>query len=209
MGSLQKHLRNTMLAGVFAAVPLAVTIFAIVYVETTTRELVRKLLGWNIVFVGVVVAIVAIYLLGLLVTSLVGKWLLGRLDRLIMRLPVLKDLYQAWKQVSLTAGGKGGMFAQVVLIPSPTASQRALAFTSGEPLEGDADTCCVFVPATPNPVSGRLVFLPRRDCLVLDLSTEEAFKIIISGGNYIPAQIGRGTAQLAGSHGRAGDQPSA
>jgi uncharacterized membrane protein len=90
------------------------------------------------------------------------------------------------------------MFAQVVLIPSPTPSQRALAFTSGEALEGDADACCVFVPATPNPVSGRLLFLPKRDCQVLDLSTEEAFKIIISGGNYIPPQIGRATSQPIG-----------
>src|SRR5688572_15108559 len=114
---MQNHLRNTFLTGIFAAIPLAVTIFVIVYVERATREPVRNLTGWNTPFIGILIAIGAIYLLGLSVGSLIGRYVLAQLDRLLLRVPVLKEIYQAWKHISLTSGGKEGMYAKVVLIP--------------------------------------------------------------------------------------------
>src|SRR4051795_8298307 len=109
MGFLQKHLRNTFLAGAFAAAPIAATVFIIVYVEGVTRAPIYKLLGINVPFIGVAVALALIYLLGLLVNSLLGKWLLGLVDRILLRVPVLNELYKAWKHVSVTPGGKEGV----------------------------------------------------------------------------------------------------
>ena len=110
------------------------------------------------------------------------------LDKLLSRLPLLKELYQAWKQVVVTPGGGEGMYAKVVLVPLE--GGQMLAFTSGQPVEGDAQTWCVFVPNTPNPVMGRLYFVPRACCRELDITAEEAFKFLISTANYIPSQIG-------------------
>ena len=188
MSPLQKHLRNTFLAGIFAAIPLAVTIFIVWYVEHSTRQL----FGLKIPFVGIVLAIVGIYLLGLAVSSLIGRLFLKSLDWLLMHVPVLRDLYRAWKQVALTPGGKEGMYARVVLVPIE-GQTRMLGFTSGDPLPGDASSCCVFVPNSPNPVLGRLYFVPRERCQFLDISVEEAFKCLISTGNYIPPQVTAGT----------------
>lgn len=194
MPSLQKHLRNTFLAGIFAAAPIAVTAFVIVYVENATRAPLQRMFGINIPFVGVLVAVGLIYLLGLLVNSLLGKWLLSLVDRALLRMPVLKELYTAWKHVSVTPGGKEGIFAKVVLIPVEGGRATTLGFTSGQPIEGDPHTCCVFIPAAPNPMNGRLYFVPAIDVRPSDLSAEEAFKIILSGGNYVPPEVGRGTA---------------
>jgi uncharacterized membrane protein len=194
MGRLQKHLRNTFLTGIFAAAPIAVTAFVIVYVEAATREPLNKLFRINIPFIGVVAALVLIYALGLLVNSLLGRWLIGLVDRILLRLPVLKELYQAWKHISVTPGGKEGIFAKVVLVPVENDRAHSLGFSSGEPLDGDPNTCCVFVPASPNPTNGRLYFVPLGDVRVLDLSPEEAFKIILSGGNYVPAELAKATA---------------
>ncbi|MGB7159560.1 MAG: DUF502 domain-containing protein [Tepidisphaeraceae bacterium] len=193
MAPLQKHFRNTFLTGIFAAIPLAVTLFVIWYVESTTRQPLRDYLNLNIPFIGVILAIALIYVLGLVVNSLVGKWMLGTLDRLLLRVPLLKEIYQAWKQVTITPGGKEGMFAKVVLVPVENKSTRAIAFTSGESIPGDPTTCCVFVPAMPNPISGRLYFVPLRDCIPLGISVEEAFKLLLSGGNYVPPEIGEAT----------------
>ena len=199
MGCFQKHLRNTFLAGIFAAAPLAATIFVIVYVENVTRAPIYRVLGINIPFVGVAVALLLIYALGLLVNSLLGKWLITVIDRLLLRVPVLKELYSAWKHISVTPGGKEGIFAKVVLVPIENARALCLGFSSGAPIEGDPSTCCVFVPAAPNPMNGRLYFVPIADVRVLDLSAEEAFKIILSGGNYVPAELSRGTVAVTSS----------
>jgi uncharacterized membrane protein len=196
MASLQKHLRNTFLAGALAAAPIAATVFVIVYVEGLTRAAARDLLGINTPFVGVALALGLIYALGLLVNSLLGKWLLTLVDRLLLRVPVLNELYKAWKHVSVTPGGKEGVLAKVVLIPVENGRAATLGFSSGAPIDGDPHTCCVFVPAVPNPMNGRLYFLPIADVRVLDLSVEEAFKIILSGGNYVPVDLARGTVAL-------------
>jgi uncharacterized membrane protein len=195
MAGIKKHVRTTLLAGVFAATPVVVTIFFIWYVESATRQPLRSI-GWNIPFLGVVLAVVLIYLMGLIVTSLIGKWLLGRFDALLSRLPVLSELYQAWKHISVTPGGKEGIFGKVVLVPVEGGTSRTIGFTSGDPIEHDPLTCCVFIPAAPNPMNGRLIFLPIADCIPLPITAEEAFKWILSGGNYVPPEVGRAIAEL-------------
>src|SRR5687767_7057481 len=133
MSPAQKHIRNTFLAGIFAAIPVGATIFLVWYVETATRAPLRKLFDgkFDIPFSGIPIAIAVIYLLGVIVRSIVGKWALGLIDRLLSRLPLLKDLYQAWKQIAVTPGGSEGMYAKVVLVVLE-GDARVLGFTSGE-----------------------------------------------------------------------------
>src|SRR3954469_24502351 len=186
---LQSHLRQTFLAGVFAVIPVAVTAFLIYWINLKTSFISERLFGRAVPFLGVLVAIAAIYLAGLIVTSLLGRWLLTRLDRLLSRVPGLRELYKAWKQIALTPGGGEGMFAKVVLIPGESRDLRQLGFTSGEAIDGDASTICVFIPAAPNPMNGRLYFVPRDRCQFIDTTAEEAFKLILSTGNYVPPGI--------------------
>src|SRR5690606_38802496 len=187
--ALGRHLRNTFMAGAFAAVPVVVTVVAVLWIEGATREPLHRLTGLNTPFLGLLVALILLYLLGLLVTSLAGKWLLGLVDCLLCGYPMLREIYTAWKHISITPGGGEGIFARVCLIADEATSRKTLGFTSGEGLPGDPHTCCVFVPASPNPTNGRLYFVPRETVQLLDLSTEEAFKIILSGGNYMPEQL--------------------
>lgn len=192
---LGKHLRNTFLAGIFAAVPVVATVAVVAWVEGITRSVWVSLTGWDIPFLGIIAAVVVIYLLGLLVTSLIGKWLLGMIDRLLGRIPMLRDLYAAWKQISVTPGGGEGIFGKVCLISDELSGARTIGFTSGEPMPEDPETCCVFVPAAPNPTNGRLYFVPRDRVQLLGISAEEAFKMILSGGNFIPDGMGTQVAQ--------------
>lgn len=194
MPNLQNHLRNTFLAGIFAAIPIAVTVFIVWWVESKTRPISHWLLGREIPFVGVAIALAAIYASGLVATTLLGKVLLRIIDLTLQRLPVVRQLYNGWKQVALTPGGTEGIFSKVAMIPDEAGQTLLLGFTSGRPLEGQPNVLCVFVPASPNPVNGRLYFVRRETCQLVDLSTEEAFKIILSTGNYVPRQIGAAAA---------------
>src|SRR4051794_8280891 len=90
MRRIQDHLRKTFLAGIFAAVPVAVTLFICWYVDSKTRYISQVLFGRPIPVVGILIALAAIYLCGLVGTTLLGKWLLKLLDRLLVRVPGLR-----------------------------------------------------------------------------------------------------------------------
>ena len=145
--------------------------------------------GIDIPFVGVFITIAGIYLLGLIVSSLIGRFFLRLIDLALMHVPLLKNVYQSWKQVTLTPGGKEGMYAKVVLIAADGEHARLMGFTNGDALPGDPESCCVFVPNAPNPITGRLYFVRREHCRLLEISTDDAFKVILSNGNYVPRQI--------------------
>ena len=207
MVSFQKHLRNTFLAGIFSAVPLAVTIFIIWWVEIHTRPISKFLFHHEIPVVGVLMAIGAIYVAGLVTTTLLGKWLLSIIDAVLLRLPIIRQIYLGWKQIALTPGGTEGVFSKVALIPNESGKTLMLGFTSARPVEGHPDILCVFVPSCPNPLMGRLYLVRRELCQLVDLSTEEAFKVILSTGNYVPTPLGDAAVELL-KHDVPLDQPS-
>jgi uncharacterized membrane protein len=202
MARLQNHVRNTFLAGIFAAVPIVVTAFILWWVESKTRPAAHYILvrffhiDRDIPFLGVVLALVGIYLAGMVTTSLVGRLILGMIDRILLRVPILRQVYSGWKQVALTPGGTEGIFSRVALINDEPGHSLVLGFTNGKAIEGTSDVICVFVPFAPNPVTGQLRLVHRASCQMLEISPEEAFKIILSTGNYVPAPVGGLAAAL-------------
>jgi len=190
MFNLQSHLRNTFLTGIFAAVPVVVTIWIVYKIESLTRVITETIFHRSIPFVGILIALAGIYLSGLLISSLVGQWFFKQFDRALSKVPGLNTLYQTWKQIALTPGGTEGTFSKVVMIPSEIAGVQ-LGFTSGRAIDGHADTWCVFVPNIPNPLTGRMHFINKNQCTVLDISAEEAFKVVLSTGNYVPSALGK------------------
>jgi uncharacterized membrane protein len=183
------NVRTTFLAGIFAVIPVAVTAFILWWVDNKTVDLTQVLFGIKIHFLGVLIALAAIYAVGIVTNSLLGKYFLKLIDAIIMRLPGIRLLYQGWKQIALTPGGTESTFSNVVLIPDETGTMRLLGFCSGRIVEADEPSYCVFIPSSPNPITGRLYFIRASRCQFIQMSTEEAFKIILSTGNYVPPLI--------------------
>src|SRR5580704_15144221 len=105
------NIRRTFITGIFAFIPLAVTAFILWWIDDKTVNIAAWLFhGHKIHFLGVLFTLAAIYALGLVINSIVGKWVLGLADAIIMRLPGIRFLYQAWKQIALTPGGSEGTF---------------------------------------------------------------------------------------------------
>jgi uncharacterized membrane protein len=183
------NIRATFLAGIFAFIPLAVTAFILWWVDDKTVIFTAWLFHRRIHFLGVLLTLAAIYATGIIVNSLVGKFFLGLLDAVIMRVPGIRLLYQGWKQIALTPGGTESTFSRVVLIPDETGTMRLMGFCSGRIIEADEPCYCVFIPSSPNPITGRLYFIRASRCQFIDMSTEEAFKVILSTGNYVPPMV--------------------
>lgn len=193
MDKLGAHLRKAFLAGLLAVGPVAVTIFVVVYIEAQTRAAVQNAIGRTVApFVGVLLAVAVVYVVGVIVSSLIGRILLRLTDKCLSRLPVVKSVYSAWKQIALTPGGGEGMYARVVLIGGSDAAvpdALQMGFTSGDSLPGSDDLLPVFVPQCPNPLNGRLLLVPRSQCRMTNVSAEDAFKMILSTGNFVPSEL--------------------
>jgi uncharacterized membrane protein len=186
MGRVKAHFERKFLAGALAAIPVAITAIILWYVDSQMR----RILPVQYPALGILIALVAIYILGVFVTSLIGRYLLRFVDWILISVPGLRDLYRTWKQIAVTSDLDTGVFARVVLIPDESGRMRMMGFTSGRPIEGSTNMVCVFVPASPNPTSGRLYFVPISDCMFLTVGAQEALKFIISGGNYVPHSVG-------------------
>jgi uncharacterized membrane protein len=185
MNSLGAHLRNKLLAGAVTLVPFAIIVYSLFWLEEHTQPLALLVGMPTIPGLGALVGLVGVYLLGVVATSLIGAMVARLADRLLLRIPGLNLLYRTWKDVLVLPRGKAGVYHRVVLVPSPGDGTQ-LAFTSGETLPGDPPRWCVFVPSLPNPLSGQLVFLPCARCVPLQMTVEEAFKLLLSTGNYSP-----------------------
>lgn len=182
MGWLLGHLRDKLLAGAFAAIPVFALVFIALWIESNTRQ-VADTIGISVPGLGFVIVLLGCYLLGLAVTSFLGQFVLSLGDRLIQMIPGLNQIYKIWKDVLIVPDK--GMFHQVVVVPQAGQSGQ-IGFSSGRSLPGDADSITVFVPNIPNPLSGRLVLVRKDNCILLPISVDEAFKFLLSTGNYTP-----------------------
>lgn len=148
----------------------------------------------NIRGVGVVVFFLFTILVGWLAKGIIGRSLLAWAEGLVDRMPVVRSVYNGLKQIAETVFAQGSAnFEKACLVEYPRKGIWAIAFVSS-PTRGELDRqiprdeplVSVFLPTTPNPTSGFLLFLPRQDVILLDMSVEDAAKLIISAGLVYP-----------------------
>ena len=137
-------------------------------------------------------AFVILTLLGALTTNFFGKSVIGYGERLVDRLPIIRNIYGTLKQIFQTIASKSSNnFQRVVMLEYPKEGCWAIAFVTteakGEIAEKhDNQMLCVFLPTTPNPTSGFLLFVPKDKVIELDMTVESAAKLIISAGLVMP-----------------------
>lgn len=202
--SLLKWARNRFFTGVIVAIPVVATFLAVSWVVTKIDQNVFALvpdslnpktyLGFSIPGFGLIVSTILLFLLGIVASNFIGKSLIKSGEGLLDRVPVVSPIYNSLKQIVQTvAAQKDRAFRDVCLIEYPKKDVWAIGFVtadlSGPPAQalGD-DMVCVFVPTTPNPTSGFLLFVQKDSIQILDMTPEEGAKMIISGGMVSGAQ---------------------
>jgi uncharacterized membrane protein len=195
VSTIFSHIRNKLVAGVFAAIPLVICIYVAMWLETHTKVLTAPL-GFHFPGLGFLIVLVGVYLLGVAVTSYLGRFSLKLLDWAVGKVPGLKIVAKVWKDVLVVSPEKSGMFHQAVLVPVE-GNNHQVGFTSGQDLPGAADHLCVFLPNLPNPFAGKLIVVRRSVCTPLDLTVEEALKYQLSSGNYLPRGLAVKTPESA------------
>ena len=198
-----KWLRSSFIAGVIVLTPLAVTYLAVSWTFSLIDGLVgvplQSLFKVRVPGLGALITLALILLAGTLASNYAGRQVLHLMDWVVLRVPVIRKIYHTMKQIvdSLVAGRQTA-FQRVVMIEYPRRGLYTIGFVTGEtltavlgcqPPEGVEEKALlnVFVPTTPNPTSGMLVFLPPGQVTPLSLSVEDGLKLVISGGVVGPA----------------------
>jgi uncharacterized membrane protein len=158
----------------------------------TQQELEGRRVQWTLGVFSVFLTIFLLYAIGLFTANVVGHRLLYLFEWFIGRVPLVKTVYNASKQILATfTGGHSQAFQRVVLVPFPTREVRSIGFLTGttrDSVSGE-ELCSVFIPTTPNPTSGFLFFLKPSDVTELEWSVEDAIKVIMSGGILSPDSL--------------------
>ncbi len=201
---LMASLRGNFLAGLAVIAPGVLTIWLVWNVITWIDGIVlnfipnrfhpQTMIGWDIPGVGVVVFLIFTLVMGYFTKGLIGRTLVGWGERIVETMPVIRSIYNAVKQIAETViARKTPSFERACLVQYPRKGMWAVAFIStatrgevGEHLAEEGEMVSIFLPSTPNPTTGFLLFLPRADVIELDMPIEDAAKLVISAGLVYP-----------------------
>ena len=201
---LWPRLRGYFFAGMLVTAPIAITVYIALLLISFVDERVFALippeynpetyLPFSVPGIGVVLMIVILTLIGAIAAGYIGKLLLRLSDRLLNRMPIVRSIYSVAKQIVETAiSNKSVAFREVVLIEYPRKGIWTVGFLTGHAIDqvtetvGQGTLVNVFVPTTPNPTSGFLLFLPENEIQHLPLSVEDGIKLVISAGIVLPS----------------------
>ena len=203
---MQLNVRRTVVTGLIVSMPLFVTLWVVQLIFVSIEGVVSPVLheglrllglggslehGW-LGFLAPVLSVlaggIAVYLIGLIGGNVLGRELLGVLDGVLLRVPVVRSIYSATRQFMDTfSQAQGRAFRRVVLVQYPRQGAWTLGLVTNQAPQAVAkptgqSLVAVFLPTTPNPTSGWLVFVPDADLVDVAISVDDAFKLIISGG---------------------------
>lgn len=206
---IKQDLKNDLIAGLLLIIPLATTIWLTVAISRWVIEFLTRipkqlnpfdgfdplLVSVLNLAVGLTVPFLSILLIGLMARNIVGRWLFELSENIVEAIPLAGAIYKTLKQLlSTLLKDNGNKFRRVVLVEYPRQGLWALAFVTGAiatqiQAKIDNPLLSVFIPTTPNPTTGWYAIVPESEAIEVDISIEDAFKILISGGIVSPADI--------------------
>ena len=189
--------RNYFIAGVVVLIPIGITVYLSFFIVNISSKMIPKeinpnhYLPYDIPGLEILIAVLIITFVGWLSLSFLGKRLLNAFENLLKRIPILRTIYSAITQMTETFTESDKKKKSVVLIEYPRKGIWAVGFATKEnkgiiSKKTNEELINVFVPTTPNPTSGFLLMIPKKDVIFLDISFEQASKFIVSAGTSDP-----------------------
>ena len=191
--SIFSRVRNNFIAGIVVLIPIGITLYLTLFLIRISGRIIPKeinpnnYLPFNIPGVEIVIALIIITFIGWLSLSFLGKKFFELFNNILKRIPILRTIYSAIGQMTETFTKSDNNQKSVVLLEYPRKGIWAVGFATKENVgliknKVEEDIINVFVPTTPNPTSGFLLMVPKKDLIYLDVSFEQASKFIVSAG---------------------------
>ena len=204
-------LRKYFISGLLVWLPIVATIFAIRFLVTLVNNSYHAIparfhldhaLGVHLPGLGIIITIAVIVLTGMFAANFLGKKIMVMSDKLVGKIPLVRTIYLGLKQILETMfNSKGKAFRKVILVQYPRVGLWSIAFQTGEgspevnahiamhmgiTSEAEAEVVTIFIPTTPNPTSGFLMMVPKKEVVELNISVDQALKFVISLGVVQP-----------------------
>ena len=183
MGRIGKHFTKNLIAGFIALLPIGGTILGLAYLEFSVAEswLVKQ--PFYFPGLGILTVLLLMYLVGLVVSTFLGRWAWSLVEAVLVRLPLLGSFYSTLQQILGYGEGKDAMFEQAVFVKSQTHEAEELGLITNRIKTADgSEKVIVFVPGSPNPSTGRLLLLAESELRPLGMKVNDAFTALVSVG---------------------------
>jgi len=200
--TVRGRLKAYFFAGVLVTAPLGITFYVswifIKWVDSKVTSLLPTVYNPETYFpvyipgIGLIIVCIALTIIGALTAGIIGRFWFRTSEKILSRMPVIRSIHSAIKQIFETVlSNQSNAFREVVLFEYPRRGSWAMGFITGQ-TQGEVqditkdEVVNVFLPTTPNPTSGYLLFIPRRELVTLSMSVEEGIKMVVSGGIVTP-----------------------
>ncbi len=208
--SRRSRLKRYLIAGLLVWVPAGVTFFVLrLIIDLMDRTLLlvpeayrpETILGFRIPGLGILLTFTLLLVTGFFTANIIGRRMVGGWESLLSRIPLVSPIYAGVKKVSETLlSDQTPAFRKVLLVEYPRQGIWSLAFMTANQLgevqeRTGKEVVCVFVPTTPNPTSGFIIMVPKEDVVELEMTVDEAFRMIVSLGVVVP-----GWPQIRAAH---------
>ena len=204
MKRLRTNLKNYFFTGLLVILPIFITVYVILFLIRGMDAILKFIpvkylpdtyLPFHIPGLGLIFVVILVFAVGLLARNIVGRKIVRLGENIVERIPLVRILYAGVKQLLETIFlQKTDAFKRVALVEYPRRGTYVIGFITGESKgevqdKTDKNMINVFIPTTPNPTSGFYMLVPDDELVVLDMSVEDAFKLIISGGIVSPSKL--------------------
>jgi len=205
---LVKKLRNYLITGAVVLVPVVLTWYVLLsmfrFLDGLTARWVAQILGHSIPGLGLLVTIFIVLVTGILTRSFLGRELINLGQSILSGTPIVRGVYLTIRQLTdAFAVTEQTAFKRVALVEYPRKGVWAIGFVTAEgPSEARSlageELVSLFLPTTPNPTSGYLLMVPKRDVKMLEMSVEDGLKLVVSGGVFVPVPDAAGRDRRSG-----------
>ena len=204
---LKKTTRRTLITGLLVVLPIFVTFFVIKFLFNVIGGILSPVVIKTFIYFGFspsskidefvitsvafVLTFVALYSIGVIATNFLGKFIISFFETILHNVPIIKNVYTSSKKlIEIISLPSRQSFKRVVIVEYPRVGMKAFAFVTGNLKTQDGtELSSIFIPTTPNPTSGFLIYLHEQDIEETDLSVEEGMKLIVSGGILVPERM--------------------
>lgn len=203
----KKNIRRKLVAGLLVVFPIFITFIVIKFlfgliggILSPVVERAFILLGSSpkgtvddfiVTSIAFILTFSTLYFIGVIATNFFGKLILNFFEAILNKTPIIKNIYTSSKQlIEIISLPSRQSFKRVVMVEYPRVGMKAFAFVTGDIKTKDGtELTSIFIPTTPNPTSGFLIYLPEKDIIETDMDIEEGMKIIVSGGILVPEHL--------------------
>ncbi len=190
-----KLIRKWFLSGIAILLPVGLTAFVLVWLfnllDGILKGIVSRIFGKDIPGLGLLILLIAIFIVGMLTSNFVGSKIAGWFEKIVGKIPLIKTVYNPIRKItSGLSSDKNESFKKVVLIEFPREGTQSIGFITNNDfsVKGE-EKISVFIPTTPNPTNGFLVMVDKCNVEILDVTVNEGLNMVVSMGSAIEGDL--------------------